>query len=331
MSLSFTDAAMTYLGQQIGATNKVPAGQSFLIAIAIMEAEGDDSLFLIKGTYSNGAVSNLDKSFAQITAAGGNDKFIVLKLTEGGSAYYLPCAKINSSEIVFADDIESGLKVTLSSADAVTVEDISGGSSGDVQYYIFAQEITMAQLVAGTTFQLAADRIQQLLAAIQNSLSIHVWLLVTVSGGDGLKIEVPLSLINLDTYDLAGSVSAVFDNTPMQVSCAINSDGELTVSTGFDGSLVVAGWFENGSPQIDKDAATIHAANLANVPVFLLVDDTELGNLQLGLASDNYASGGNIQFGTTTYGSGLALHVVVNVDSQDSVTFDLAAWAAQSI
>ena len=121
MSLSFTDAAMTYLGQQIGATNKVPAGQSFLIAIAIMEAEGDDSLFLIKGTYSNGTVSNLDRTFAEITAASGNDKVIVLKLTEGSSYYYLPCAKITGSEIVFADDIESGLKVTLDSTDAVTV------------------------------------------------------------------------------------------------------------------------------------------------------------------------------------------------------------------
>ena len=121
MSLSFTDAAMTYLGHQIGANNKVPAGQSFLIAIAIMEAEGDDSLFLIKGTYSNGAVSNLDKTFAEITAASGNDKVIVMKLTEGSSYYYLPCSKITSSSIVFADDIESGLKVTLSSADAVTV------------------------------------------------------------------------------------------------------------------------------------------------------------------------------------------------------------------
>ena len=121
MSLSFTDAAMTYLGQQIGANNKVPAGQSFLIAIAIMEAEGDDSLFLIKGTYSNGAVSNLDKTFAQITAASGNDKVIVMKLTSGSSYYYLPCAKLDSSSAVFADDIESGLKVTLSSADAVTV------------------------------------------------------------------------------------------------------------------------------------------------------------------------------------------------------------------
>ena len=121
MSLSFTDAALTYLGQQISANNKVPAGQSFLVAIAIMEAEGDDSLFLIKGTYSNGAVSNLDKTFAQITAASGNDKVIVLKLTEGSSYYYLPCSKITSSSIVFADDIESGLKVTLSSADAVTV------------------------------------------------------------------------------------------------------------------------------------------------------------------------------------------------------------------
>lgn len=124
MSLSFTDAAMTYLGHQIGANNKVPAGQSFLIAIAIMEAEGDDALFLITGTYSNGAVSNLSKNFSEITAAAGNSKVIVLKLTSGSDYYYLPCIKITSSEIVFADDVENNIKVSLSSSNVVTVSNV---------------------------------------------------------------------------------------------------------------------------------------------------------------------------------------------------------------
>lgn len=154
MSLSFTDAAMTYLGQQIGANNKVPAGQSFLIAIAIMEAEGDDALFLIKGTYSNGAVSNLDKTFAQITAASGNDKVIVMKLTEGSSYYYLPCSKITSSSIVFADDIESGLKVTISSADAVTVGTATAAVSwNDLTDRPFYETVT----AAGYNFEIDLD------------------------------------------------------------------------------------------------------------------------------------------------------------------------------
>ena len=142
MSLSFTEAAMTYLGSKVGVNNKVPAGQSFLIAIAIMEEGGDDSLFLIKGTYSSGSVSNLDKTFSEITEAAGDDKIIVLKLTSGSDVYYLPAVKVTSSAIVFADDVESKLMVTLSSANAVTVGTAGVPSWTDLTDKPFYEEVT---------------------------------------------------------------------------------------------------------------------------------------------------------------------------------------------
>ena len=142
MSLSFTEAAMTYLGSKVDVNNKVPAGQSFLIAIAIMEEGGDDSLFLIKGTYSSGSVSNLDKTFSEITEAAGDDKIIVLKLTSGSDVYYLPAVKVTSSAIVFADDGESKLMVTLSSANAVTVGTAGVPSWTDLTNKPFYEEVT---------------------------------------------------------------------------------------------------------------------------------------------------------------------------------------------
>lgn len=45
--LKFTQASMTYNGAQISANNKVPAGQSFIIAAGVIEVEDSDVVAFI--------------------------------------------------------------------------------------------------------------------------------------------------------------------------------------------------------------------------------------------------------------------------------------------
>lgn len=60
--LKFTNASLTYNGAQISETNKVPAGQSFIIAAGVIEVEDSDLIAFIP-LGSTGLITADDKRF----------------------------------------------------------------------------------------------------------------------------------------------------------------------------------------------------------------------------------------------------------------------------